>query len=298
MAWPVTARYQSFVASTTRISAAFLNALQDAITPLYAGGKTVKRLVADGTGDQVPFTEAGSNTNYLGMSWNGTGIVPAIDLHDETVGAAQARIYRSNAGFCAVAVNAYNRTSDSKWVQEDATKDSFAWALDPSSSSPVMSFKKAAGSAAWLTWDNGPVHAGNLIAQGTPSGSSGPGLVKTVRAYTTGTAFVTGNFTLSAGWGATAAVNSVRGTDMAGVVTFTAAGAGLAPDPTVSFNWKDGTFTNAPVVTCWLEVVPSDGDLKPLTWVPTATGITIKYRTSGVNAGAGAYSIGWHAVGI
>ena len=59
MAWPVTARYQTFVDATTRIVAAFLHAMQDALIGLYSGTKSVKALAVDGVGNQTVALTAG-----------------------------------------------------------------------------------------------------------------------------------------------------------------------------------------------------------------------------------------------
>lgn len=60
MAWPVNARFQNFVASTTRITAAFLHALQDATIGLYGGTKSVASVEVDGVGDQAGSAGAGN----------------------------------------------------------------------------------------------------------------------------------------------------------------------------------------------------------------------------------------------
>jgi len=173
MAWPVNARFQNFVDGTTNITAAFLHALEDAIIGVVGGGKTVKRVTADGAGDAVPFTEAGGGTPYLGASFGGSGFAPMLDLHDTTAGAAQMRLYRSNAGFCAWVANAYYSIAASKWTQEDVTKDSYAFVIDPSSSPPISILKKAAASAAWTTWDAGSIDGLNFNASGNLVATSG-----------------------------------------------------------------------------------------------------------------------------
>ncbi len=173
MAWPANARYRNFVDGVTNITADFLHAVQDAIIDVVGGGKTVKRVTADGTSGAVPFTEAGGGTPYLAASFGGSGFAPMLDLHDTTAGAAQMRIYRSNAGFCAWISNAYYNIPTSKWVQEDVAKDSHGFVIDPSSSPPVSVLKKAAGSAAWTTWDAGSLNALNFVASGCLDATSG-----------------------------------------------------------------------------------------------------------------------------
>lgn len=62
------------------------------------------------------------------------------------------------------------------------------------------------------------------------------------------TALVAGDFVLSAGWGNTASVGSLRGTDQFHEIVITSAGTGQGASPTVTMTYKDGTWTTAPVV--------------------------------------------------
>ena len=71
--------------------------------------------------------------------------------------------------------------------------------------------------------------------------------VKRVRANQ-GTALVAGDFALSAGWGSTASVGSLRGTDQFHELVITSAGTGQGASPTLTLTYKDGTWTTAPVV--------------------------------------------------
>lgn len=59
MAWPVTSRFQDFVDGTTNVVAAFLHAVQDAIVGVYGGGKTLKSVQVDGTGDAAATASPG-----------------------------------------------------------------------------------------------------------------------------------------------------------------------------------------------------------------------------------------------
>ena len=63
-----------------------------------------------------------------------------------------------------------------------------------------------------------------------------------------GTALVAGDFALSAGWGNTASVGSLRGTDQFHELTITSAGTGQGASPTLTLTYKDGTWSTAPVV--------------------------------------------------
>lgn len=60
MAWPVNARFQNFVSNTTRIAAAFLHAVQDAIIGVVGGTKSVASVDVDGVGDQAASAGAGN----------------------------------------------------------------------------------------------------------------------------------------------------------------------------------------------------------------------------------------------
>ena len=61
-----------------------------------------------------------------------------------------------------------------------------------------------------------------------------------------GTSLVAGDFSLSAGWGTTASVSAVSGTDQRFRITVTSAGTGQGANPTITLTFKDGTWTTAP----------------------------------------------------
>lgn len=68
----------------------------------------------------------------------------------------------------------------------------------------------------------------------------------TRRLLSSGTALVTGDVALSAGWGTTATA-AVTGTDSAGTITVTSAGTGQAANPTITLTFHDGAWAAAPV---------------------------------------------------
>jgi len=77
MAWPINARFRSFVDGTTNITADFLHAVQDALYPIIGGSKTLKSVQADGTGNQAATAAAGDVTAsgaLNGASANVTGV--------------------------------------------------------------------------------------------------------------------------------------------------------------------------------------------------------------------------------
>lgn len=77
MAWPISARFESVTALVTTIKAALLNAIQDAIFALYGGTKSVKSLLADGTGDVATAQTSGQvkgNTVAVATGISGTTV--------------------------------------------------------------------------------------------------------------------------------------------------------------------------------------------------------------------------------
>ncbi len=63
-----------------------------------------------------------------------------------------------------------------------------------------------------------------------------------------GTTLVSGDFAISAGWGSTATVTPVGGTDSAAIVNVASSGTGQSTSPTVTLTFHDGTWTNTPIV--------------------------------------------------
>lgn len=61
-----------------------------------------------------------------------------------------------------------------------------------------------------------------------------------------GTALVAGDFTLSSGFGSTASIGTITGTDQRFRATITSAGTGQAANPTVILTFQDGTWSTAP----------------------------------------------------
>lgn len=103
---------------------------------------------------------------------------------------------------------------------------------------------------------------------------SASGILKTARATTIGTSLVAGDFALSAGWGTTASVGTITGTDQRWQATFTSAGTGQGANPTITLTYKDGTWGTAPVSL----VVRNGGTgvgITGFTFSSTATALTI-----------------------
>lgn len=91
-----------------------------------------------------------------------------------------------------------------------------------------------------------------------------------------GTALVAGDFALSGGWGNTAAVSAVIGTDQAWTITVTANGTGIAASPTITLTFHDGTFTNSPITNS--KMSGGTGTITALTETPTATTNVITFN--------------------
>jgi hypothetical protein len=64
---------------------------------------------------------------------------------------------------------------------------------------------------------------------------------------TLGTPLGASDFVLSAGWGTTASVGAISGTDQRWRATFTAAGTGQSFNPTITLTYRDGSWGSAPI---------------------------------------------------
>lgn len=111
-----------------------------------------------------------------------------------------------------------------------------------------------------------------------------------------GTALVSGDFALSAGWGTTAtvAVTLATSRDQAFLITVTSAGTGQLVNPTITLTFKDGTWTNTPV--CIMNDTGGTGALADVTrssssattyvWIWNALPVaTSTYEFSGICMG-------------
>lgn len=97
-----------------------------------------------------------------------------------------------------------------------------------------------------------------------------------------GTTPVAGDFALSAGWGSTASVGSISGNDNRLRFTVTSAGTGQGANPTITFTFKDKTWTAAPFA-----IVSRNGGSQATVvqdWTTTATTFVITWRGTPVAA--------------
>ena len=93
----------------------------------------------------------------------------------------------------------------------------------------------------------------------------------------TATALVSGDFVLSAGWGTTATVSAVASNsrDQDFEISIASSGTGQAANPTITFTFKDGTFTNAPALICQRnDILATAGRFAQTTLSATAPVIT------------------------
>lgn len=82
---------------------------------------------------------------------------------------------------------------------------------------------------------------------------------------------------LSAGWGTTATVSAASGVDEALTFTVNSSGTGQGASPTITITFKDGTFTNPPVVVVVRNDATSPVGAPPHTVTSTATTATITF---------------------
>jgi fibronectin-binding autotransporter adhesin len=80
------------------------------------------------------------------------------------------------------------------------------------------------------------------------AGSTAPHTFVNRFRHNQGTALVSGDFSLSAGWGNTSSISGLSGTDSAFTLTITSGGTGQAANPTITLTFHDGTWTNTPIV--------------------------------------------------
>lgn len=93
---------------------------------------------------------------------------------------------------------------------------------------------------------------------------TGPAGLSTSRIKTNqGTTETSGQYTLSAGWGTTASVSAPVGFDPDSSFTVTSSGTGQAANPTITFTFKDGTWTTIP--GCFAAQIGGTGTISDLT---------------------------------
>jgi hypothetical protein len=122
------------------------------------------------------------------------------------------------------------------------------------------------------------------------------GMTKMQRYSTSfGGALTAANFALSAGFGSTASIGSITGTDQAFQATITVAGTGQAANPTVTLTFHDGAWAAAPIY-----VVSRGGGSQPTVQFSvtsvTATALTLTFN--GTPVAADTYTFSCIGMGI
>lgn len=117
-----------------------------------------------------------------------------------------------------------------------------------------------------------------------------------------GTALVTGDFVLSAGWGTSPVLTVVRGTDQAAAITIQAK-ATVGANPTVTLTFKNGTWTTIPIVICGrTELVAATGAPAAAVsneWVPTTISATqIVFTFNGTPVANSTYGLSFICMGV
>jgi len=111
-----------------------------------------------------------------------------------------------------------------------------------------------------------------------------------------GTALVAGDFALSAGWGTTASVGSVRGVDQFFEFVVTSAGTGQGASPTITYTPKDGTWTTAPIWVCVRQEYANQPTITFTTTTQTATSLVLTF--GGTPSNGESFKIACHTGGI
>ena len=109
-----------------------------------------------------------------------------------------------------------------------------------------------------------------------------------------GTTLVTGDVgSLSAGWGTTATVSAVTGTDYAGTITIASSGTGQSANPTGILTFHDGTWTNSPIV-----IVGRNDAAAPVAGVITTaiSATTFSFAFNGTPVAGNSYTINFIAM--
>ena len=160
----------------------------------------------------------------------------------------------------------------------------FFQASGPSAATTVIS--AASGNIVFTKFNNLSPSRSPTLVSGTVNWidlniAGGVVQVKRLSAHS-GTALVAGDFALSAGWGSTATVTAVIGTDQAWQMLVTSQGAGIAAGPTITLTFHDGTWTNSPI--CNSKIQGGTGSLTAaLTDNPSATQNIITFQGTPVS---------------
>jgi hypothetical protein len=113
-----------------------------------------------------------------------------------------------------------------------------------------------------------------------------------------GTALTASNFAINVGWGSTANVSAVVGTDQGFRFQVNSAGTGQSSTPTVTVTYADGTWTNDPILVCWRGDTNSPGPASaPVSWNSASTATAGKLIFNGTPVAGTSYIISCIAIG-
>lgn len=117
-----------------------------------------------------------------------------------------------------------------------------------------------------------------------------------------GTALITADYVLSAGWGTSPVFTAVRGTDQAATFTIQAK-ATVGANPTVTLTFKNGTWITAPIVVpCRTELVAATGAPAAAVsneWVPTSvTATQVVFTFNGTPVANSVYGCSFIVMGV
>ncbi len=142
-----------------------------------------------------------------------------------------------------------------------------------------------------ISFSNVPaaIDTASIIANSvTVRDTDGNERLTTPRIAITGNPLTAGLFALSAGFGATAGISAVEGSDTRARFSVRSLGAGQALNPTITLTFRDGAMVAAPVV-----VLARSGGPQPLvanSWVTTPTTLVITFLGTPVAAEIYEYS--------
>ena len=251
MGWPINTRFLNFVSTVTGISAASLNAIQDALLGIYGGTQTALTqtfsstsgahvLSVAETGDLLPLRDV------LDMPVNEWKLIDRFPSPaSEALTGTYCRIYvrRDNGGGLAITHNAHWSHAAGLWYPD--TTGAVA-SLELRSAAGWALYTMLSGNASWN--DIGYIGGNPWVVQATTGTFSlagmtfgSTGLLGKRLALTGYTALSDTDFSLSGLAGTAVVGGSFVGGDAAGKVRFTAGAAWSDTDHIIIAN-KDGAF--------------------------------------------------------
>jgi hypothetical protein len=281
MAWPFTPLTTYISGSLPAVKALDLNELQEYINHWINGDVSVMHATVDGTGDVDTSAQA-----------NGTLVVSgsaASVAITGTGGAGAAGVHGLGGSGSSVGVTGLGTGAGAGASFEGGPTDGIGVNAVGGGADGVGLAATGQGSGAAVVATAGDIiatsgkiktMAGNIVADGTPVGDAGPGLLKGKRHYSTGTALTVGRFDCGVGWGGAAGADAaaVAGTDEACLVTVAASGIPTAANCTIVLNYIDGTWTTAPIVDVVFKNSTDAASLgQPVAWTVTNTAVTITF---------------------